>query len=262
MDNYLMDVNSGQQYYRPSYMLVAVLKDARTAQAYQSNVQQVFRHFYRHDFTYRHAAANCAGISMDVFSAIGWHIPTLGPSNRLKAIGAYGYMAAKDMSLASGRKAYDYFTEEQTRLYPAVAFNAAGSDLLQLLQSAQPARQLSAFEQQLRSDVEAVLLVRIPQVPSSRAFGSNPVFSIDEFMARAPADRAQWQVVPTTPRPFPATLRDGDAASEDLPLPVPLPVGGLLLGVVGLGAGWQRRRRHRRGAAIVQTDVKAERKTG
>ena len=31
MDNYLMDLNSGQSYYRPSYMLVAVLKHPDTA---------------------------------------------------------------------------------------------------------------------------------------------------------------------------------------------------------------------------------------
>jgi hypothetical protein len=35
MDNYLMDLNSGQQYYRPSTMLVAVLNNGRTAVAYQ-----------------------------------------------------------------------------------------------------------------------------------------------------------------------------------------------------------------------------------
>jgi hypothetical protein len=29
LDNYLMDLNSGQSYYRPTYLLVAVLKDAR-----------------------------------------------------------------------------------------------------------------------------------------------------------------------------------------------------------------------------------------
>ncbi|UUZ56530.1 hypothetical protein LP419_16080 [Massilia sp. H-1] len=60
MDNYLMDINSGQQFYRPSYMMVAVLSDGRTAAAYQGGVQRVFNNFYRHDFTYRHAGANCA----------------------------------------------------------------------------------------------------------------------------------------------------------------------------------------------------------
>lgn len=243
MDNYLMDLNSGQQYYRPSTMLVAVLRDARTAQAYQGSMQDTFRRFYRHDFSYRHAAANCAGISMDVFRALGWQVPGQGPTSRLKAVGAYGYKAAKDLSLASGQKAYDYFTEEQTRLYPAVAFAALGQDLLKLVQGGAQGRALSAYEQQLQADVEALVLVRIPQVPSSRAFGSAPVFSIDEYMARAPQDEAQWQIVPVPPRPFPAELRDGPALAEDKALPVPAPVGGLLLGVVGVGAGWHWRRR-------------------
>jgi hypothetical protein len=243
MDNYLMDLNSGQQYYRPSTMLVAVLRDARTAQAYQRSMQDRFRRFYRHEFSYRHASANCAGISMDAFRALGWQVPGQGPTSRIKAIGAYGYKAAKDLSLASGHKAYGYFTEEQTRLYPAVAFAALGQDLLKLLGGPAPGRALSAYEQQLQADVEALVLVRIPQVPSSRAFGSAPVFSIDEFMARAPQDEAQWQIVPAPPRPFPAELRTGPASADDSSLPVPAPVGGLLLGVVGAGVGWHWRRR-------------------
>lgn len=247
MDNYLMDLNSGQQYYRPATMLVAVLRDARTAQAYQGRIQDTFRRFYRHDFSYRHASANCAGISMDAFKALGWQVPEQGPTSRIKAIGAYGYKAVKDMSLASGHKAYDYFTEEQTRLYPAVAFAALGHDLLRLVGGAPPGRALSAYERQLQADVEALVLVRIPQVPSSRAFGSAPVFSIDEYMARVPEDEAQWQIVPVPPRPFPAELREGAAPAPEPILPVPAPISGMLLGVVGAGAGWHWHRRRKRG---------------
>ena len=246
MDNYLMDLNSGQQYYRPSYMLVAVLNNPRTAIAYQGGVQRVFNHFYRHDFTYKHASANCAGISLDVFKALGWQIPERGPTSRLKAFGAYAYLSAKDMSLTSGRKIYDYLTEEQVRLYPAVAFEAAGADLMQLVGAARggQARALTDFEKQLQSDVEALVLVRIPQVPSSRVMGSNPVFSFDEFMARTPPDQADWKIVPVGPRPFPAALRDGTVAVDDTPSPVPLPVGGIALaGVVGIGALLRRRRK-------------------
>jgi hypothetical protein len=133
MDNYLMDLNSGQQYYRPSYMLVAVLDDARTAQAYQGKVNQVFREFYAHHFSYQHAAANCTGINVDVLRKLGWQWPLQGPTNRLKALGAFAYMAASELSIASGSKAYSYFTEEQTRLHPAVAFDALGQDLLNML---------------------------------------------------------------------------------------------------------------------------------
>lgn len=244
MDNYLMDLNSGQQYYRPSYMLVAVLSNQRTAAAYQGGVQRVFNNFYRHDFTYKHAAANCAGISLDVFKGLGWHIPERGPTSSLKAIAAYGYLAATEMSLTSGRKIYDYLTEEQVRLYPAVAFEAAGNDLMQLV-GARPGakRELSAFERQLQGDVEAIMLVRIPQIPSSRALGSNPVFSFDEFMKRTPPNRADWKIVPVGPRPFPAQLRDASVALSE-PSLVPLPIAGIAAGgLLGIGALVRRRRK-------------------
>jgi len=244
MDNYLMDLNSGQQFYRPSYMLVAVLNNARTAAAYQGGVQRVFNHFYRHDFNYSHAGANCSGISLDVFKALGWNIPERGATGHLKAIAAYGYLSAKDRSLASGRKIYDYLTAEQVRLYPAVAFEEAGNDLLRLVGADKTnARELSAFEQQLQSDVEALVLVRIPQVPSSRAMGSSPVFSFDEFMQRTPPDRADWKIVPAGPRPFPDELRD-NAMAASTPSLVPLPVAGIGLGgLFGIGALIRRRKR-------------------
>lgn len=38
MDSYQGDLNSGQSWYRPSYMLVAVLKDERSAATYQSAI--------------------------------------------------------------------------------------------------------------------------------------------------------------------------------------------------------------------------------
>ena len=113
MDNYLMDINSGQSYYRPSYMLVAVLKSDTTAQAYQGAIQRVYNHFYRHDFRYRHASANCSGISMDTLRSLGWNIPTQGPTSYVKAVAAYPYMSVKEMSFKSGKESYDYMIEEQ-----------------------------------------------------------------------------------------------------------------------------------------------------
>lgn len=247
MDNYLMDLNSGQQYYRPSYMLVAVLNDTRTAAAFQGGVQRVFNHFYRHDFQYRHASANCAGISVDVFDALGWNIPKRGPTAPVKSLAAYAYVAAKDGSLQSGRKIYDYLNEEQTRLLPAQAFEAMGLDLLQLVgASGTLQRTLSPYEQQLRSDVQAIFLVRIPQVPSSRAAGSAPVFSFDEFRARVPEDQKDWKIVPVEPRPFPDTLRDPSGVAEEDPAPVPLPIAAIGLGACGLLGTlitWRRRRK-------------------
>lgn len=238
MDNYLADLNSGQSYYRPSYMLVAVLNNPRTAVAYQGGVQRIYNQYYRHDIAYDGALNNCAGLSMDVFAALGWHIPQRGPTHSLMALAGYPYKAITKLSLKEGRKAYDYLNEEQTRLYPAVAFDAAGQDLLQLLQG-KPGRVLTPFEQQLQSDVEALILVRIPQFPSSRAFGSAPVFSYDEFMARAPADAADWKIVPVEPRPFPVALRNG-LASEPVPrsvMPWPVAVAGGVVLAALFGAG-------------------------
>ncbi len=260
MDNYLMDTNSGQQYYRPSYMLVAVLNNPRTAAAYQSAVQQVFERFYKHEFTYHHSANNCTGISMDVFKTLGWQVPERGPTSTAKAIAAYAYIAAKDGSLTSGRKMYDYLTEEQVRLYPAVAFEVLGNDLLDLLGAGTGAgsgngngkaatRQLTEFERQLQSDVQALVLVRIPQIPSSRAMGSAPVFSFDEYRDRTPADQADWKIVPVAPRPFPAALRVAGAAPAKTPSPVPLPVAGVAVGILlAIGALWRWRRARKQAA--------------
>ncbi|WP_156648766.1 hypothetical protein [Massilia sp. Leaf139] len=258
MDNYLMDLNSGQQYYRPSVMLVAVLNNARAAVAYQGGVQRVFNHFYRHDFRYRHAAANCTGISVDVFKALGWHLPERGPTAPLKSLGAYAYVAAKDASLSSGRNIYDYLNEEQTRLLPAVAFDAMGQDLLRIVgANGAPGRALSAYEKQLRDDIEAIVLVRIPQIPSSRAPGSAPVFSFNEFRARVPEDQADWKIVPVDARPFPAALQDSGFTPEADPSPVPWPIAGIGAGGVLAALTWRRRKVSRKPAnkpaAVLET---------
>jgi hypothetical protein len=50
MDAYLTDLNSGQAWYRPSAVLVAVLREPRAALLAQQGISRVFNHFYRHDF--------------------------------------------------------------------------------------------------------------------------------------------------------------------------------------------------------------------
>lgn len=246
MDKYLMDLNNGQSFYRPSYMLVAVLKNDIPAKRYQAAINRVYNHFYRHDFVYNHSQANCAGISLDTFRSLGWNVPERGDSGWAKASAAYAYVAATSASLADGRKIYDYLREETTRLYPAVAFDAMGNDLLALAQN-QTGRTLSGFEQELAGNLEALVFVRIPQIPSSRAFGLAPVYSFDQYMTQAPADRSQWKIVPTEPRPFPEKLRDGLALKQEKSSPVPLPVGllgtGLVLAMAGAGRKVVKRRK-------------------
>ena len=223
MDKYLMDLNNGQSYYRPSYMLVAVLKDGRVAEQYQAAIDRVYNHFYRRDFDYDHAKANCSGISVDTFRTLGWNIPNRGNEGAAKAIGAYAYVSATKGSLEDGRKIYDYMNEEKVRLYPAVAFEVMGADLLNLGQG-QTQRSLSPLEKNLSADIEALIYVRIPQIPSSRAFGLAPVFSFDEYLKQAPEDRSKWKIVATDPRPFPPELRDGLALKHETAALIPLPV--------------------------------------
>lgn len=214
MDAYMGDLNSGQSWYRPSYMLVAVMKDARAPALYQEAISRVFSHFYRQDFHYRHASTNCAGINVETLRTLGWQIPRLGGEAPLKAAMALPYMALKDVSLASGQSAYDYLKTERTELLPFVAFNTIGDDLLRRVTSG-AAR--SGLEAQLADDLEALLFVRLPQYPSSRAFGSDPVLSLREYQQRAPANRADWKIVPVAPRAFRATFRDPAAPRERRP---------------------------------------------
>ncbi|MDD4911021.1 MAG: hypothetical protein PHP57_01875 [Sideroxydans sp.] len=250
MDKYLMDLNNGQSFYRPSYMLVAVLKSDVPARQYQAAINRVYNHFYRHDFVYNHSQANCSGISLDTFRSLGWNVPQRGDAGLPKASAAYVYVAATSTSLADGRKIYDYLSEETTRLYPAVAFDAMGNDLLALAQN-KTGRTLSNFEKEMGDNLEALIYVRIPQIPSSRAFGQAPVYSFDQYMKQAPEDRSQWKIVPTEPRPFPAALRDGLALQQEQTSPVPLPIGllgaGLMLGVAGVGKKVLKKRRGRGG---------------
>lgn len=215
MDAYLTDLNSGQSWYRPSWMLVAVLREDRAARLYDQGIARVFNHFYRHDFSYRHASANCAGISLDTLRSLGWSIPTLGPTSKAKAWLGLPWMAIKDMSVSSGTQAFDYMMAERSGLFPFVAFNVAGSDLLGRLTRGKVTDQ--GLERLLADDVEAILFVRVPQIPSSRALGSAPVASYDEYMARVPADRSQWIVRPSPPRAFPDELRDPHSPKEPLP---------------------------------------------
>ena len=209
LDNYLTDLNSGQGWYRPSYLIVAVLKDQRSAVLIQNAFCRVYNQFYRHQLVYRHPTMNCASISIDVLRAIGWDVRSRGPTSRLLAALGLPYFAARDRSLAKAAETYNYLTEDRTRLFPAIAFEEIGADLLRLARR-EPARRASAFEALLAEDIEALVFLRVPQLPSSRAWGDSPIVSVDEYRARVPSDPAQAKIIPVPPRPFPAALRDSD----------------------------------------------------
>jgi hypothetical protein len=227
LDNYFADLNSGQAWYRPSYMLVTVLRDQRTAAHIQSALGRVYNQFYRHQLSYQHARANCAGITVSTLRALDWQVPARGPEGWLKAIASLPVVTLTSGSLKKGKAIFDYLTEDQTRLYPAAAFEEIGVDLLQLAQGTVQ-RKLSAFEKMLAEDIDALLLVRIPQLPSSRARGDFPIVNSREYQARVPKKPEDRQIVPVGPRPFPKDFVDPDAPSEP-PLRSDYAVGGYAL---------------------------------
>jgi hypothetical protein len=66
------------------------------------------------------------------------------------------------------------------------------------------------LSQMLAQDLEALTFLRIPQIPSSRAWGGAPAVTTWEYRTMVPSDPSQAQIVPVPPRPFPDRLRDPD----------------------------------------------------
>ena len=211
LDNYLADLNSGQSWYRPSQMLVLVLAQDRAANLVQAALNRVYNHFWRHQLPYRHASMNCAGISIDVLRALGWDVAARGPAGRAAAAFAFPYVAATERSVAKARIAFDYLVEDLTRLMPAAAFEECGTAALRLAEpgfaKTSAGTASGTLAHMLAEDIESVVLVRFPQLPSSRVFGDAPVITPWEFRARMPAEP---QIVPVPPRPLPDALRPPD----------------------------------------------------
>ncbi len=189
-------------------MLVAVLRDARAPALVQAALNRVYNQFWRHQLVYRHATMNCASISVDALRGIGWDIPARGPASRWVAAFSFPWFVVKERSIEKARTAFDYLWEDQTRLLPAAAFEEIGASLLALAgDGAGGTADASGLARMIAEDLEALLFVRIPQFPSSRAFGDAPVVTPWEYRSRMPKDP---QIVPVPQRPFPASLRDGD----------------------------------------------------
>jgi len=209
LDNYLADLNSGQAWYRPSYVLVAVLRHERAAAHIQGALARVYNQFYRHQLVYRHGSMNCASISVDLLRALGWNVAARGPTSHALAALSVPYFALRERSADKAVQIYDYFAEDRTRLFPAAAFEEIGADLLRFAKGA-AGRALTPFEALVAEDLDALVFLRIPQLPSSRAWGDYPVVTTWEYHQRLPSDPAQQQVVPVPPRPLPERLRDPD----------------------------------------------------
>ncbi len=209
LDNYLGDLNAGQNWYRPTYMVVAVLRDERAAALVQSAINRVFNQFYRHQLVYYHPTENCASISVDALRALGWPLRVRGPSGRFLAWASFPWVLATERSVGKAKVAFDYLHADQTRLLPAAALEEAFTGLLTLGQGSLPDG-AGPLARMLADDLEALAYVRIPQFPSSRKFGDAPAVTTAEYRARVPSDPALVQIVPVPSRPFPAELRDAD----------------------------------------------------
>ncbi len=208
LDNYLADLNAGQNWYRPSCMLVAVLASPRAALLAQTALAHVYDDFYRHRIVYAHPTMNCAGITVDALRALGWRIPARGPTHRALAWATLPVVALRERSLAKAQDAFDYLNEDQTRLLPAVALEEVFASLHALLEGGARRPAGDTFEAMLAADIDALALLRFPQFPSSRAWGADAAVSIREIHARLPRDRTQLKIIPVPPRPFPPALRE------------------------------------------------------
>ena len=214
LDRYLADLNSGQAWYRPSHLVVAVLSRDRTASHVQGAINRVYNQFYRHQLIYGNVTMNCAGISIDALRAVGWKVHARKPVSRVLAWLAVPWVALVERSIAGAQRAFDYLSEDGTRLFPAAAFEETAADLLRL--AARPnSRVLTPFETMVAEDIEALVWLRVPQLPSNRAWGDSAVVTKREYEARLPPDRSQAKIIPVPPRLFPPDLR----APDLLPLP-------------------------------------------
>lgn len=239
LDHYLADVNSGQAWYRPSSLLVATLRDARAAATIQGALDRVFVQLWRHQLVYQHSTMNCASISIDTLRALGWNIPARGPTSRVMGWLGFPYALVRYQSVAQARNAYEYMTEDRTRLFPQVAFEDIGAELLRLATLGATAQD-GTLARALAEDLVSIDYVQVPQLPSSRKFGSWAVASTSEYLGKVPRDPADAQIVPVPPRAFPDALRDPDLLRapprrSDVPLVV---WGALATALLGLALRW------------------------
>jgi hypothetical protein len=217
-DKYLTDVNSGQLFYRPGYMLVAVLREPRVAVQVQQALHGTLMQLYCREITYYRGRNNSTAMSVDPLRELGWRIPTVGASSRILGWMMAPVTAIAARSLSMGRELAGALSTERSRMLPRVAFEVAGHDLLALIATATAGESddapLTPFEQMLADDVEALAFVRLPQIPSSRRFGTHPEQSMLTFAANVFARPGPFQFAPEAPeRAFSAEL-EGSCVSQ------------------------------------------------
>ncbi|MBI3552976.1 MAG: hypothetical protein HY077_10715 [Elusimicrobia bacterium] len=204
MDKYMTDLNSGQSWYRPSYVLVMIMKDGRVPEQVQEMFKTRYAQYYAQDFKYNHTNLNCTALITDPVRGLGWKYPENGktPKPIAKSI---AFLAAKlSGNKKAGDEIYASLREEPIRSFPRAAFVSAGGDLLSMQGAfgAEPiGRELSPLEKMMHEDIEAVVWVRMPQIPSSRKWGRDAVGGVMDYLTRTGGKIKQ--VVPVPDRPFP-----------------------------------------------------------
>lgn len=212
MDNYLYELNSGQLYYRPGYMLVAVLREERAAAAVQEALDETLQRLYCGEIEFDLSRMNSTAMTIDAVRSLGWRIPPTGVTSRIAGLAAAPIATLARRSFAVGRNVYRAFAAEKTRLLPRVAFEVAGHDLLYLAslpEGAEERAALTSLERMLAEDIEAIIWVRLPQVPSSRRFGTYPAASLLTYGTSVLAAPGDFEGSPESPpRPFSERLRE------------------------------------------------------
>jgi hypothetical protein len=193
--------------------VVAVLTGPRAPELLQSALGRVYNQFWRHQLTYYHPSRNCTSISVDTLRTLGFPVARRAATPRALAALALPWLAFKERSLAKAKLACDYAVEDPTRLLPAAALEEIATSLLAL---AAEGRADGTLASMVAADLDAIVYLQIPQLPSSRAWGDAPVVTLREYRARLPRDPRQYKIVPVPPRPFLDSLRDPDL----LPPPV------------------------------------------
>ena len=204
MDKYMADLNSGQSWYRPTDMLVLVMKDKRTPLQLQEKFKDQYAKYYSHEIKYDRTHRTCAALIVDPLKEEGWQVPPQGPTPKPVAWAFSKLVGLKDKE--AGKTVYDTLREEPTRVFPRASFDSAGGELLSMAGAdgaGALGRELSPFEKEIQEDLVAILFVRLPQIPSSRAFGVDPAGGVFDYFKRTPLDRSKWKTTPSVPRPFP-----------------------------------------------------------
>ena len=174
LDNYLADLNSGQAWYRPSYVMLAILGDERAAALVQGALNRLYLQFWRHQLEYRHSTMNCASISVDTLRALGWELPPRGPSDPLRAWLSVPVKVFAEGRIAAARTAFEYLSEDRTRLMPSAAFEEAVFGLLQLARNGRGTARRRAREDAGRG----------PRGDRGRAPAADPVVAPPGHLAR------------------------------------------------------------------------------